>query len=377
MGKKIGIILCAILLSMGLNAAEFSKVASGEPEIIQQGETKMWCPVCGMNLKMFYKTSHAVILNDNRKIQYCSIRCLAAEWPAIEGKVSKILVTDIKSEKLINAQKAFYVVGSKIPGTMSMVSKLAFEHEADAKAFAQENGGDVTSFDVAFLKARESLKDDVDSFVKKKQKGMYPMGEKIYSNACQKDALHVHEFNTISELKASLKKTKVCGELNEQELQAVGLYLWDILRFEEHHHHTTAIHVGEDEKCPVCGMFVYKYPRWAARLSYQEGDKKIDLAFDGVKDLLKFYHNPTKWGKYTKHADAEISILVTEYYTQEAMDGKKAFYVIGSDTYGPMGKEFIPFASLKSAETFLKDHKGTKILEFSKIEEALVYEQDK
>jgi nitrous oxide reductase accessory protein NosL len=59
------------------------------------------------------------------------------------------------------------------------------------------------------------------------------------------------------------------------------------------------------------------------------------------------------------------------------MDGKKAFYVIGSDTYGPMGKEFIPFASLKSAETFLKDHKGTKILEFSKIEEALVYEQDK
>jgi hypothetical protein len=23
------------------------------------------------------------------------------------------------------------------------------------------------------------------------------------------------------------------------------------------------VEVGEDEKCPVCGMFVYKYPKWA------------------------------------------------------------------------------------------------------------------
>ncbi|MBN2832303.1 MAG: nitrous oxide reductase accessory protein NosL, partial [Campylobacterales bacterium] len=58
-------------------------------------------------------------------------------------------------------------------------------------------------------------------------------------------------------------------------------------------------------------------------------------------------------------------------------DGKKAFYVIGSDTYGPMGKEFIPFATLKSAQSFLKDHKGSEILSFDKISEALVYAQDK
>jgi len=364
-------------LSLGLYAEEFSKVASGEPQLIQKGDSKMWCPICGMNLKMYYKTSHGVELKDGTTKQYCSIRCLAVDYPAIEGKISKILVTDIKSEKLIEAKKAFYVVGSKVPGTMSMISKLAFAQEADAKAFVIENGGEIVNFEVAFAKANASLKDDVDEFVKKKQKGMYPMGEKIYEKQCKKEDIHIHNFNAIHDLKADLKKRAICGELEEKELQAVALYLWEVKRFDEHKHNAKALHVNEDEKCPVCGMFVAKYPKWAARLSYKQNDKIVDLAFDGVKDLLKFYHNPSKWGNYTKQSDEAITVLVSDYYTQEAIDGKKAFYVIGSDAYGPMGKEFIPFSTLKSAQTFQKDHKGTQILKFAKIPESLVYEQDK
>ena len=367
-----------LMFSMGLHASEFSKVATSEPELIQKGEEKNYCPICGMNLTQYYKTSHGAILSDGTAKQYCSIRCLAVDWEAIESRLVKIVVTDVKSEKLIDAKKAFYVIGSKIPGTMSMVSKLAFEKEEDAKVFIKENGGELGTCEIAFAKARASLETDVDEFVKKKQKGMYPMGEKIYQKACEKEKIHLHDFNTISELKVSLKKTKLCGELEEKELQAISLYLWEVLRFAEHaHEHKTVIHVEKDEKCPVCGMFVYKYPRWAARMSYEENGKKVSHAFDGVKDLLKFYHNPAKWGKYTKHNDEAYTILVSDYYTQEAIDGKKAFYVIGSDTYGPMGKEFIPFSTLKSAQTFLKDHKGSQILEFSKIPESLVYAQDK
>lgn len=377
MGRKFLMLLCAMGLSLGLYAEEFSKVASGEPQLIQKGDAKTWCPICGMNLKMYYKTSHGVELKDGVTKQYCSIRCLAVDYPVIEGKISKILVTDVKSEKLIDAKKAFYVIGSKVPGTMSMVSKLAFEQEADAKVFALENGGEIVNFEVAFAKANASLKDDVDEFIKKKQKGMYPMGEKIYDKQCKKEDIHIHNFSAINELKADLKKRVICGELEEKELQAVALYLWEVKRFDEHKHNDKALHVTENEKCPVCGMFVAKYPKWAARLSYKNNDKMVDLAFDGVKDLLKFYHNPSKWGNYTKQSDEAITVLVSDYYTQEAIDGKKAFYVIGSDTYGPMGKEFIPFSTLKSAQTFQKDHKGMYILEFSKISESLVYEQDK
>ncbi|WP_025346282.1 nitrous oxide reductase accessory protein NosL [Sulfurospirillum multivorans] len=376
MQKSLWVIVFAIVLALGLHANEFNKMATGEPELIQKGDEKAYCPICGMSLKMFYKTSHGVILKDGTAKQYCSIRCLAADYPAIESHISKIVVTDVKSEKLIDVKSAFYVVGSKVPGTMSMVSKLAFANEADAKAFATENGGEVMNFDAAFAKAKASLANDVDEFIKKKQKGMYPMGEKIYNGKCEKEKIHLEAFNTIAELKVGLKKTQVCGELNEQELQAVSLYLWEIVRLEAHEHKTT-IHVEKDEKCPVCGMFVYKYPKWAARMNYSENGKPVSHAFDGVKDLLKFYHAPSKWGNYTKHKDAELTILVSDYYTGDAIDGMKAFYVVGSDVVGPMGKEFIPFKTLTSAQTFMKDHKGLQVVEFSKIDEALVYAQDK
>ena len=90
-------------------------------------------------------------------------------------------------------------------------------------------------------------------------------------------------FYTIAELKVGLKKTQLCGAVNEQELQAVSLYLWEVVRLEVHDH-TTTIHVEKDEKCPVCGMFAYKYPKWAARMNYVENGKQISHAFDGVKD---------------------------------------------------------------------------------------------
>ena len=375
--KKI-IVVCFMLLfgCLGVQAEEFNKMATAEPELIQKGEEKAYCPICGMSLKQFYKTSHGAILKDGTTKQYCSIRCLAVDWPAIESRVEKIVVVDAKTEALIDAKKAYYVVGSKVAGTMSMVSKLAFEKEEDAKAFAKEMGGEIVTFDKAFATAKESLKDDVDEFVKKKQKGMYPMGEKIYHAQCAKEKIHLHDFVSISELKVSLKKSQVCGTLDEKELQALSLYLWEILRFEEKHEHKTVIHVGEDEKCPVCGMFVAKHPRWATRMNYEQNGKPMTHVFDGVKDMFKFYYNPSKWGNYTKQRDEALTLLVTDYYTQEAIDGKKAFYVIGSDVVGPMGKELIPFGTEKSAQTFLKDHKGTKVLRFSEVNEKLVYQLD-
>jgi nitrous oxide reductase accessory protein NosL len=68
--------------------------------------------------------------------------------------------------------------------------------------------------------------------------------------------------------------------------------------------------------------------------------------------------------------------MVSDYYTQDAIDGKKAFYVIGSDVYGPMGNEFIPFISLEDAKTFKEDHLGVEILSFDEITEEKVYKLD-
>lgn len=113
------------------------------------------------------------------------------------------------------------------------------------------------------------------------------------------------------------------------------------------------------EKCRVCGMFVAKYQPWITQLETAEGH----AMFDGVKDMMVYYFNPEKYG-----GSATIkNVYVKDYYSLKYIDGKKAFYVTGSDVLGPMGHEFIPFESLAGAENFKKDHHGDMIFTFDEI----------
>ena len=368
-------------LSLTLHAAHFSKSASKEAELIQPGAQKMWCPVCGMNLKMFYKTSHAVVLEDGTKKQYCSIRCLAADWPDIADKVKQILVVDAKTEKLIDARKAHYVVGSKVKGTMSMTSKIAFGSLEDAKAFQKEFGGKIVDFDTAFRMAQESLAKDSAMIAKKKRGKMYPMGEKIYKKMCK--PVDVEKFSRINDLKAAIVSEKLCKPLKEKQLQAVALYLWDVVgghakaaTAHTHQKESAGPDLSRQDKCPVCGMFVYKHPKWAAFIYYEKNGKLEHLAFDGVKDLMKFYFEPEKWGDYGNIKAHIKKIVVRDYYTLKPVWAKEAWYVIGSDVYGPMGNELIPFKSKEDAENFMRDHHGKKILRFDEITKELVYSLD-
>ena len=54
------------------------------------------------------------------------------------------------------------------------------------------------------------------------------------------------------------------------------------------------------------------------------------------------------------------------------IDAGKAFFVIGSDVYGPMGSELIPFVSESDAEGFKKDHEGKRILRFEDINPGII-----
>lgn len=201
------------------------------------------------------------------------------------------------------------------------------------------------------------------------------MGKKIFQKLCNQD-IDPTEYIEINELKADIKNNKLCKRLDEKKLQAVALYLWEVKRFGDLDSIKNKVQVEEREKCPVCGMFVAKYPRWAAQIFYKHGDHEHKFSFDGVKDMMKFYFNPKKWGDYPVSKDMISKILVTDYYSQEAIDGSKAFYVIGSDVYGPMGNELIPFINENDAKIFKNDHDGTKIVRFDKIIEDEVYKLD-
>ena len=125
-------------------------------------------------------------------------------------------------------------------------------------------------------------------------------------------------------------------------------------------------------KCPVCGMFVAKYPDFASEIIFKDGSVAL---FDGVKDMFKYYFNLAKYDKSKKIGDID-SIYVTDYYDLKWIDGYKAFYVEGSDVYGPMGRELIPFEKKEGAEQFMTDHIGKSLLKFDEITYDLVKSLD-
>ena len=117
------------------------------------------------------------------------------------------------------------------------------------------------------------------------------------------------------------------------------------------------------DKCPVCGMFVAKYPDFAGQIVFRDGTVYF---FDGAKDLFKYYLNLATYSPRRKQQDI-AAIFVTSYYTLSPIDGRNAWYVSGSDVFGPMGRELIPFASEAEAREFKADHKGKAVLKFPEV----------
>jgi copper chaperone NosL len=126
------------------------------------------------------------------------------------------------------------------------------------------------------------------------------------------------------------------------------------------------------DKCPVCGMFVAKYPDFVAQIIFRDGSY---AAFDGAKDMFKYYFNLEKYNPSKKWKDID-SIYVTDYYSLTLVNGSGATYVIGSDVFGPMGKELISFAQETDAQEFLKDHKGQSLMNFKDVTREMIQKLD-
>jgi nitrous oxide reductase accessory protein NosL len=189
-------------------------------------------------------------------------------------------------------------------------------------------------------------------------------GERIAKVMCDIKKLPSAQ-GTIEEIKQKIVASKACRPLNKRKLEAVAYYISNGSMPQTQKH----LHVPHDAKCPVCGMYVSKYPKWAASMQI---DGKT-YYFDGVKDMMKYYIFDGDF-PYDRHAIT--SLKVTDYYTLEAIDAKDAFYVLDPDLFGPMGHELVPFKTQKSAQTFMQEHHGKKIVRFDEITDSMVMALD-
>jgi len=185
-------------------------------------------------------------------------------------------------------------------------------------------------------------------------------GEKIAQTLCTPAKLPAAK-GTIEQVMEAITRSGACPKLSHRKLQAIAYYVSNGSR----HSHAGHLHVPHGAKCPVCGMFVGKYPKWAARIEI-DGHKHY---FDGVKDMMKYYIFDADF-PYDRNKISRMD--VTDYYTLEAIPAREAYYVLGSKQYGPMGNELIPFKTEKEARDFITDHGGDRIVRFKDITPKMV-----
>jgi len=189
-------------------------------------------------------------------------------------------------------------------------------------------------------------------------------GERIAKVMCDQSKLP-QPTGTIEEIKKEIQSSGSCKYLSPSKLESVAYYLQQGSVKEQRQHLT----VPKDAKCPVCGMFVSKYPKWAAMMKH---DGKV-YYFDGVKDMMKYYIFDGDFPYDRTHIS---EMVVSDYYSIEEIPAKEAFYVLDADVFGPMGHELTAFKNKKSAETFMAEHHGKKIVRFNEITDVMVMALD-
>ncbi len=128
------------------------------------------CIHCGMDRATFSHSRMLVTYDDDTTVGTCSIHCLAIDLATnIDKTPSSIEVGDFNSKELIDAEKAFWVIGGKKPGVMSKEGKWAFAKKEAAEAFIKNNEGIMATFDEAMKATYEGMYADV-KMIREKRK---------------------------------------------------------------------------------------------------------------------------------------------------------------------------------------------------------------
>ncbi|MGM0622861.1 MAG: nitrous oxide reductase accessory protein NosL [Campylobacterota bacterium] len=351
--------------------------AQNHHDFAPQSQTQMqtitnnnWCSYSAQDLIQTYKINYIARLSDGMDKQYACIRNLREDFDAIKDRVIAIEVVDYASERFINVEDAYFVVNSSLQSPCSKYAKVAFAQKEDANKFINRYGGDIRDFEFTFYMAQRDIEIDKEYFAPRDKRNVQ-RGQRAYEMMCNK--IEPLDYDSIQELKKMILENNLCKQVDSANLQHISSYLWHIKRLDlEGLSQSEKIAVPQEVKCPVCGMFVAKYPKWVGKITLHDGKAYY---FDGAKDLFKYYFDPQSFTKGVTPQDFE-KIEVTNYYTLEPIVAQDAFYVIGSNVYGPMGHELIPFTTKEEAANFKKTRFGEKIVTFEEITKEEVYALD-
>jgi copper chaperone NosL len=150
--KKILLLLVSILFILSL-----STILSAHEDTQKHSS----CKYCGMDREKFAHSRMLIEYDDGTQGGTCSLHCTAIDLALNLDKNPKLLwVGDYYTKSLINAEKAFWVIGGSKPGVMTKRAKWAFAQKEEADKFLKENGGNLADFDGALKAAYEDIAED-------------------------------------------------------------------------------------------------------------------------------------------------------------------------------------------------------------------------
>ena len=121
-------------------------------------------------------------------------------------------------------------------------------------------------------------------------------------------------------------------------------------------------------RCPVCGMYPARFPRWAAQTLFKDGAAHF---FDSPVDLFAFLHRLDRHSRSYTLDDVAVS-FVSDFETGQWIEAKNAFFVHGSSAVGPMRDADLPAFTSRNAAGALAHNRGGKVLTFAEVTPELI-----
>lgn len=129
------------------------------------------CPYCGMDRTKLSHSRVYIRYDDGTTIGTCSLHCAAIDLSLkIDITPRAVTVADYNTKKLIDAEKAHWVIGGNKMGVMTKRAKWAFASEADAQNYITASGGQAADFAQSLKAAFEDMYEDLMMIRHKRQK---------------------------------------------------------------------------------------------------------------------------------------------------------------------------------------------------------------
>ena len=126
----------------------------------------------------------------------------------------------------------------------------------------------------------------------------------------------------------------------------------------------------KETRCVVRNFFVYKDPKWVAKIELNNGKK---LFFSSPKSLIEFYHRPGKWFDIGVKSEKDFKdIIVTDYQTMKLLNARDSYFIYGSRAHSPSGDDLVAIGSKEDAQAFAKKYSGKRVFKFNEVSDALI-----